>query len=277
MTSRNTFEVTRRGAGRWLMCRPEQRGDGVLIVLVEKGTAAASLGGLNEQLQAGQLHTALQKGFDTVVVDEESSVVVAWLSLDECRLPNGAERLTTTVTPGTTSALLRHVLVGLSIDARVGGPPPSPRVARQVGDLVSAVVAERRHSGSDTSDLFDAAARFIERHLYDDSLSQDQIAAALSVSTRTLHRVFRSRGATVASWVRERRLEQCRLDLEDSRLAHVPVSALAARWGLTDAAHFSRLFKSRYGAGPRAFRTLAHANEVEGSRRSNRLELMVAV
>ena len=32
------------------------------------------------------------------------------------------------------------------------------------------------------------------------------------------------------------------------------MSGIGARWGLWDAAHFSRLFKATYGISPRAYR-----------------------
>jgi AraC-like DNA-binding protein len=58
----------------------------------------------------------------------------------------------------------------------------------------------------------------------------------------------------VAAWIRERRLERCRRDLLDPVLAERPVSAVAARWGLTDPAAFSRLFRAAYGVPPLEYR-----------------------
>jgi hypothetical protein len=51
-------------------------------------------------------------------------------------------------------------------------------------------------------------------------------------------------------------LERCRRDLLDPSLGDVPVSAIAARWGLTNAAHFSRAFRAAYGASPVEYRRL---------------------
>ena len=42
----------------------------------------------------------------------------------------------------------------------------------------------------------------------------------------------------------------------DPALRAQPVSAIAARWGLTNPAHFSRLFRQAYGAPPAAYRSL---------------------
>ncbi|MEV8610809.1 helix-turn-helix domain-containing protein [Amycolatopsis sp. NPDC051373] len=35
---------------------------------------------------------------------------------------------------------------------------------------------------------------------------------------------------------------------------HVPIAAIGRRWGFSDAAHFSRLFRSTYGRSPREYR-----------------------
>jgi AraC-like DNA-binding protein len=60
----------------------------------------------------------------------------------------------------------------------------------------------------------------------------------------------------VADWIRSRRLERCRRDLLDPALATRTVEAIGERWGLTDAAHFSRVFRRRFGAPPAEYRLL---------------------
>jgi AraC-like DNA-binding protein len=49
---------------------------------------------------------------------------------------------------------------------------------------------------------------------------------------------------------------RCRRDLLDPALRDRPVSAIAARWGITDPAHFSRLFRATYGVPPSEYRDL---------------------
>lgn len=95
---------------------------------------------------------------------------------------------------------------------------------------------------------------YIDLHLASPDLSPGSIAAAHYISTRHLHSLFRQAGTTVSTWIRERRLEHCRADLLDPVLSDRTVSAIAARWGFTDAAHFSRVFKSTYGVSPSELR-----------------------
>ncbi|MCX2748365.1 helix-turn-helix domain-containing protein [Arthrobacter sp. MI7-26] len=95
---------------------------------------------------------------------------------------------------------------------------------------------------------------YIESNLGDPELGPGLIAAAHYISTRHLHDLFQEIDTTVAASIRQRRLERCRRDLRDPVLAGRPVSAVAARWGFTDAAHFSRIFRAAFGNSPTGYR-----------------------
>ncbi|HSK95294.1 MAG TPA: helix-turn-helix domain-containing protein, partial [Euzebyales bacterium] len=97
---------------------------------------------------------------------------------------------------------------------------------------------------------------YIAQNLTDPKLSPTTIATACHISTRYLHTLFRQQGDTVAGWIRDRRLDRCRHDLADPRLRSLPVSAIAARWGLIDAARFSRAFRAAYGVPPTVYRRM---------------------
>ncbi|GIH79658.1 helix-turn-helix domain-containing protein [Planobispora longispora] len=95
---------------------------------------------------------------------------------------------------------------------------------------------------------------FILTNLGDAHLNPELIAAAHHISLRYLHKLFHDDGHTVAGWIRRRRLQRCRRDLADPRLAAHSITAIAARWGFTSPAHFSQAFRSAYGLSPRQFR-----------------------
>lgn len=97
--------------------------------------------------------------------------------------------------------------------------------------------------------------RFIEEHLAEPTLNPAEIAFAARVSVRHLHRLFVTKGCTVAERIRERRLERCRTDLADHRLYGKSITEIAFDWGFSDSAHFSRCFKQQFGIAPRAFRS----------------------
>ena len=95
---------------------------------------------------------------------------------------------------------------------------------------------------------------YIDDHLASQDLSPGRIAAAHYVSTSHLSAIFRRTGTTVSAWIRSRRLERCRIDLLDPVLADRTVASIAARWGFTEAAYFSRTFKSAFGVSPSELR-----------------------
>ena len=97
---------------------------------------------------------------------------------------------------------------------------------------------------------------FIEHHLGDPDLSPASIAAAHHISVRTLHKLYEAEEQTIAASIRRRRLERCRQDLLDPGLRDRPVSAIGARWGLQDAAAFSRAFRKAYGLPPGEYRAI---------------------
>lgn len=133
------------------------------------------------------------------------------------------------------------------------------RLGATVLDLLATGLAGRldvRPSDPDAArrTLVTRAEAFITAHLGSPSLSPDEVAAALHISTRYLHKLFHASGTTVSARIRRLRLEACRQEIMASSR---PVSAIGARWGLTDAAHFSRLFRDAYGLSPREYRALA--------------------
>lgn len=132
----------------------------------------------------------------------------------------------------------------------------SPMLESAVFDLVSAVLEvnsrnNREHSGAI---LLASARSFIEAHLSNLDLNTRMIAENQHISSRYLQRLFEQDGATVAGWIRRRRLEKCRSDLADLRLAHLSIGAICARHGLVDSSHFSRIFKEEFGVSPRDYR-----------------------
>ncbi|MEA2179952.1 MAG: hypothetical protein QOG77_3249 [Solirubrobacteraceae bacterium] len=120
-------------------------------------------------------------------------------------------------------------------------------LGESVVDLVRSLFAERV---APRTDLLAEIQGSIERRLHEPDLRPATVAAAHFISTRYLHRLFEPEGVTVSEWIRARRLERCRRDLEDPALAGETVLAIASRWGLTNPGHFSRLFHAAYGMSP---------------------------
>jgi AraC-like DNA-binding protein len=132
------------------------------------------------------------------------------------------------------------------------------RLAHSALDLVTTVFTRELSLDGVSADphraLVQRIRSYIDRNLASTDLGPATIASAHFISTRHLHGLFQEQGVTVSTWIRTRRLEQCRRDLLDPMLADRPVAAIAARWGFVDAAHFSRAFKSAFGISPSEYR-----------------------
>jgi len=130
------------------------------------------------------------------------------------------------------------------------------RLARELDIHDWGTPEARRHA------LLTTVQGFIQQHLGDPWLSPAAVAAAHHVSLRSLQQLFHGEGLTVAGWIRQRRLEQCRRDLADPALASRPVAAVAARWGFASAADFSRAFRAVHGMPPAEYRRSARVANV---------------
>ncbi len=104
---------------------------------------------------------------------------------------------------------------------------------------------------------FQRMVRAIEPRLSNPALSLSVIAREQGVSERYLRRVFEVAGTRFGDYVRARRLEHCKAELDDPALAAEPVASIGFRWGFNDPAHFSRAFRERFGMPPRAWRDRA--------------------
>jgi AraC-like DNA-binding protein len=176
--------------------------------------------------------------------------------------PDSASRVTAVPIAADqgTGALASAVLRRVVLDLETYRPASTSRLCTVLMDLVTTAVAER--AGHAESLPIESRERtlllrihaFIEQHLGEADLSPGIVAAAHHVSVRYLHRLFEAQDTTVAAWIRRRRLERCRRDLADPAFGAVPVSTVAARWGLPDSAHFSRLFRRAYGLPPAEYR-----------------------
>lgn len=104
-----------------------------------------------------------------------------------------------------------------------------------------------------------AARREIEALLDSPGLTIANLCRRLSLSRTSLYRLFEKEGG-VQAYVRERRLEAVRRALADPANPE-PIFALAERYGFADAAHLSRLFRTRYGLSPRDYRALSATSD----------------
>jgi AraC-like DNA-binding protein len=128
------------------------------------------------------------------------------------------------------------------------------RSADGVGEIPDGAVRDVAVRDARRGGLVGRIHAFIEAHLGDPTLTPAAVAAAHHISLRYLHKLFEPEPQGVAGMIRQRRLERCRHDLLDPGQADRPVAGIAARWGFSSAAHFSRVFRDAYGLPPAEFR-----------------------
>jgi len=97
--------------------------------------------------------------------------------------------------------------------------------------------------------------QYINHHLTEGTLCPTEIASAVGISVRHLHRLFARRGSSVTDWIRVQRLEHCWKDLCDPRSREKSITEIAFFWGFNDSAHFSHSFKKHFGICARGYRS----------------------
>lgn len=153
-------------------------------------------------------------------------------------------------------ALAAALLGRLGGQVRHGGADPDPRAVNAVVELTRAVLAQRLESEPVPSGsvVLSAAKAWIDAHLADPALGVEAVALAQHVSVRYLQKLFADHGTTVSGWIRDRRVQRCKVDLLDPALASHPVAAIGARWGFGNPSSFTRTFRTTVGMTPGEFR-----------------------
>ncbi|MBF8192195.1 helix-turn-helix domain-containing protein [Nonomuraea sp. K274] len=231
------------------------------VVLAISGSPRLAQDGRQTRLAPGEF--AIYDFTRPYEVAYDAAVQLAVFSLphDLLALPIGSVAALTAVpitAESGTAALAAPLLRRVALDLETYRPGSAAKLGTVVMDLVGAAVAERLESveslpeDSRQRTLLLRVHAFIEERLGDIDLDPATVAAAHHISVRYLHRLFETENTTVAAWIRERRLERCRAELAAG--GSQPVSVIAARWGLPDSAHFSRLFRRAYGVPPAEYR-----------------------
>ncbi|MBF0196020.1 MAG: helix-turn-helix domain-containing protein [Magnetococcales bacterium] len=89
----------------------------------------------------------------------------------------------------------------------------------------------------------------IEQYLRKSDLSVDFLCRKIGISRTNLYLMFKPYGG-IQSYIVERRLRRCAEDLLHHDNIKVPIYTISESWGFTSTAHFSRIFKKRFGSSP---------------------------
>lgn len=96
---------------------------------------------------------------------------------------------------------------------------------------------------------------YVDAHLFDaDAMSPARCAHAVGISERYLHKLASLRGESLGRLVQHRRLDAARALLENAACETQSIASVAYQCGFNDPAHFSRVFRQRFGMSPRQSR-----------------------
>ena len=133
--------------------------------------------------------------------------------------------------------------------------PAGPVLGRHLIELLALALDRNTDAGAGSAVRtahLRRAQDFVRRNLSHPDLSPGLVADACGISKRYLHELFANVNATVAQHIREQRLIAARDLLQMPNPG--PLSDVAYRFGFSDQAQFSRLFKAMFGQTPSAYR-----------------------
>lgn len=161
-------------------------------------------------------------------------------------------------TAGLTGVVSRF-LIDLARHSEDLPAEQSERVLAHVSDLVVTLLSDQlddstRVRGAVQRSLLLRIKDYIHQRLHDPALGPAEIAAAVNISTRYLHKLFEADHQTVSLYIKGLRLDRARRDLLDPRLVGRPISAIAYSCGFGDLSGFNRAFKEAYGVSPKELR-----------------------
>lgn len=155
----------------------------------------------------------------------------------------------------TTGAMTANLNMAMAIIGRFAGPHVAAISAKTM--LIDTSIRSQQpfqdlmHPELSGDPLVAKAQYWLQNHLGED-VDQMSLADRMSVSQRTLIRKFRSElGVTPVGYLQNLRVEGAKRLLEDGS---TPIVEIVERVGYSDVSSFTRLFKSKTGVTPHAFR-----------------------
>jgi AraC-like DNA-binding protein len=149
----------------------------------------------------------------------------------------------------------------ISIAAEGGAVPDeiSGSYAARIADMFSMLVdAGGREQGAAYSLPQDMLLRrcmaIIESRLAEPGLDPAAVARAAGISLRYLHKLFSDTQTSVSEYIREQKLQKCHRELTDPARSASSIKSVAMHCGFASQAHFSKLYKKRFGVSPKSAR-----------------------
>lgn len=192
------------------------------------------------------------------------------LAIDARMLTPLAARVSTIRPDGMAGNALLYLLCSVANSLDRGFSGDVSALDSALVELLVPVLAEaggtaaRGGATASRARQFDRVCRMLEAHLGDPDLGVKMLAQMEGVSVRYLQQLFSRSGQTVTGYIKARRLERARAELESPLHGQLSITEIGFRWGFSQSAHFSRAYRERFGEAPRESRRRANSERPQG-------------
>jgi acetamidase/formamidase/AraC-like DNA-binding protein len=255
--------LMRFAAGPQVFSALPRRAELPIILLPTEDGAVLDAGGSPQNVPAGRVillprqngwQVTFHRGMRAIVLSVMAETFGGRkISVPECRAAS-------IVAAGGLADVLCRTLEAASETLETLPPEAWNTIGQSLAEMLLALSRQARPSAAEVIGIGAQPALLhriyeaIERKLGDPELTPARVAQLEGISERYLQKLFESTGDNFTHYLRERRLRRCWTDLASPAEAHRSVSDIAFGCGFSDAAHFSRSFRDRFGLSPRAFR-----------------------
>lgn len=230
------------------------------IAFVMDGEVGLAQSGRQIDLQASEF--ALLDSTHGYEVHAKGAHDVLWIRVPRYRLEGRLPfpmAVTAQKIDGSEGAgrVVSNMLMTLREEVERIGHAKALRISNTLLDLLALCLETPSEQAGTRSDMvLRRIQNYIEAHICDTDLTLERIADRQAVSVRYLNKLFEREGVSTAKWIRMRRLERCRREIESPEFLHRPISDIAYANGFNDASTFNRAFKAHFGVTPTSLRNL---------------------
>ncbi|MBR1086106.1 helix-turn-helix domain-containing protein [Bradyrhizobium manausense] len=263
-----------------VICRPDgdQSDRRYALVISHGGGLSIARVDTVQKLNSGDAVFLCER--ETWRIESQAAFRISILSLPVESLNTAAmdfDRLFAQVISRHTEGLVllrRYLQVIEKDDSAKRSGEASALISRHIRDLLSLALARRPGDFDRNVRLtlletrLDAVTAYLESGFRNPSMSASEAAAALAISPRYVERLLQSTGTTFNERLIELRLDEAYRQLRDAQLLNRSIETIALSSGFTNASHFTRRFRARFGYPPSEVRRRTTHSEGEAAQQS---------